>query len=91
MTVGTETPAWRGWAGWGLAALLFAYGYAARVPPGVMVGELMRDFAVGAAVLGNLTAIYFYVYAAMKEEKRRKERDGQKRREQQIANYGLAA
>jgi hypothetical protein len=60
MVTGTETPAWRGWAGWGLAALLFAYGYAARVSPGVMVGELMRDFAVGAAVLGNLTAIYFY-------------------------------
>jgi MFS family permease len=63
--VGKETRAWRGWAAWGLAALLFAYGYAARVSPGVMVGELMRDFAVGAAVLGNLTAIYFYVYAAM--------------------------
>jgi len=64
-SMGTETAAWRGWAGWGFAALLFGYGYALRVSPSVMVSDLMRDFAVGAAVLGNLTAIYFYVYAAM--------------------------
>lgn len=30
-----------------------------------MVEDLMRDFLVGAAVLGNLSAIYFYAYAAM--------------------------
>lgn len=28
-----------------------------------MGGDLMRDFGVGAAVLGNLSAIYFYIYA----------------------------
>ncbi len=36
-----------------------------RVAPSVMVEELMRDFAVGAAVLGNLSAAYFYGYAGM--------------------------
>jgi len=30
-----------------------------------MVSDLMRDFGVSAAVLGNLSAFYFYSYAAM--------------------------
>ena len=30
-----------------------------------MVEELMRDFAVGAGVLGHLSAAYFYGYAGM--------------------------
>jgi MFS family permease len=30
-----------------------------------MVEELMRDFAVGGAVLGNLSAVYFYAYAGL--------------------------
>ena len=36
-----------------------------RVAPSVMVEELMRDFAVGAGVLGHLSAAYFYGYAGM--------------------------
>ena len=36
-----------------------------RVAPSVMVEELMREFAVGAGVLGNLSAAYFYGYAGM--------------------------
>jgi MFS family permease len=30
-----------------------------------MVGELMRDFAVGAAILGNMAAFYYYAYAGL--------------------------
>jgi len=30
-----------------------------------MIPDLMRDFGVSAAVLGNLSAIYFYAYAGM--------------------------
>lgn len=30
-----------------------------------MVDELMRDFGVGAIILGNLSAIYFYAYAGL--------------------------
>ena len=30
-----------------------------------MVSELMRDFAVGGAILGNLSAFYFYGYSTM--------------------------
>ena len=51
--------------GWMTAALFFFYAWVLRVAPSVMVEELMRDFAVGAAVLGNLSAAYFYGYAGM--------------------------
>ena len=51
--------------GWVTAASFFFYAWVMRVAPSVMVEELMRDFAVGAAVLGNLSAAYFYGYAGM--------------------------
>ncbi|MGE0612249.1 MAG: MFS transporter [Hyphomicrobiales bacterium] len=51
--------------GWFSAAVFFFYAWVLRVSPSVMVEELMRDFAVGAAVLGNLSAAYFYGYAGM--------------------------
>ena len=35
------------------------------ISPSVMIEELMRDFAVGGAILGNLSALYFYGYAGM--------------------------
>lgn len=59
-------------AGKSLAALafvigagFFAYAFALRVAPSVMVTELMATFAVGAAVLGHLSAFYFYTYAGL--------------------------
>ena len=51
--------------GWLTAAAFFFYAWVLRVAPSVMVEELMRDFAVGAAVLGHLSAAYFYGYAGM--------------------------
>lgn len=51
--------------GWLTGALFFFYAWVLRVAPSVMVDELMRDFAVGAAVVGNLSAFYFYGYAGM--------------------------
>lgn len=53
------------WLFWGLAALFYCYGFFQRVAPSVMVGDLMRDFSVSAAVLGNLSAFYFYAYASV--------------------------
>jgi MFS family permease len=50
---------------WGLGAVYFLYAFTQRVAPSVMVGELMRDLQVGAAVLGNLAAVYLYVYAGV--------------------------
>ncbi|MGB9130089.1 MAG: MFS transporter, partial [Thiobacillus sp.] len=53
------------WLTWGLLASLYFVGYFQRVAPAVMVDELMRDFGIAATMLGNLSAIYFYTYAAM--------------------------
>jgi len=58
-------PAWRGWLAFGLGTALFFYAFLHRVAPSVMVDELMRDFAVSGAILGNLSAIYFYLYAGL--------------------------
>lgn len=52
-------------AGWLFCAVFFFYAFVLRVAPAVMVDELMRDFAVGAAILGNLSAAYLYVYAGL--------------------------
>ena len=58
-------PGLLGWCVWGLAALFFCYGFFHRVSPSVMIDHLMRDFQVGGALLGNLSATYFYIYAAL--------------------------
>lgn len=51
------------YAGWFLCAVFFLYAFVHRVAPSVMVDDLMRDFAVGGAILGNLSAFYYYAYA----------------------------
>jgi len=53
------------WIVWSVAAVFYCYGFFQRVAPSVMVTELMTDFAVNAAVLGNLSAFYFYAYAGL--------------------------
>jgi len=53
------------WLVWTLAASFYCYGFFQRVAPSVMVGELMVEFSVSAAVLGNLSAFYFYAYASL--------------------------
>ncbi len=55
----------KAWTIWTLGALAFGYAFFQRVAPSVMVSDLMRDFAVGAAVLGNLSALYFYPYVVL--------------------------
>jgi len=57
--------AWAAWAAWLSGASFYCYGFFQRVAPSVMVGDLMRDFDVSGAVLGNLTAFYFYAYAGL--------------------------
>jgi MFS family permease len=48
-----------------LSAAAFGYAFFQRVAPSVMVSDLMETFAVGAAVLGQLSALYFYPYALL--------------------------
>jgi MFS family permease len=50
---------------WATGAFFFFYAFVLRVAPSVMVEEMMRDFAVGAAAVGNLSAFYFYAYSGL--------------------------
>ena len=59
------SPAWLGWLMWGLVAMLYLLGFFQRMAPAVMVDELMREFDISGALMGNLSAAYFYSYAAM--------------------------
>ncbi|MDT8443871.1 MAG: MFS transporter [Desulfuromonadales bacterium] len=58
-------PARLSWNIWGLGAALYLIGFYQRVAPAVITEELSRDFHLGAAALGNLSAFYFYSYVAM--------------------------
>lgn len=58
-------PLWLAWLMWGLVAALYGIGYFQRMAPAVIADDLMRDFNLGGALLGNLSAMYFYAYAAM--------------------------
>jgi MFS family permease len=51
--------------GWATGALFFFYAWILRVAPSVMIDEMMRDLTVGAALIGNLSAFYYYGYAGM--------------------------
>lgn len=53
------------WLMWGLGAVLYLIGFFQRVAPAVITNELMHDFKMGAAGLGNLSAFYFYSYVLM--------------------------
>ncbi|HUS97636.1 MAG TPA: MFS transporter, partial [Hyphomicrobiaceae bacterium] len=50
---------------WLTGAMFFFYAWVLRVSPSVIVDDLMREFSVGGAVLGNLSALYFYGYSGM--------------------------
>ena len=67
-TSSTASATWRDgaafpWIVWGIGAMLFFYAFFHRVAPAVMVGDLMRDFALDGAILGTLSGLYFYPYA----------------------------
>lgn len=46
-------------------ATLYFFSYFHRVAPAVVAADLMQTFAITAAALGNLAAIYPYVFAVM--------------------------
>lgn len=61
----SHPPARVAWSIWALGAALYLAGFFQRVAPAVMTQELMAEFAIAAAGLGNLSAFYFYSYVAM--------------------------
>lgn len=58
-------PAGLAWSVWGLGALLYLIAFYLRVAPAVITDQLMVEFAISGAALGNLSAFYFYSYVAM--------------------------
>ena len=50
---------------WGLGAAFYLIGFYQRVAPAVITRELMSEFSLGAAALGNLAAFYYYSYVAI--------------------------
>jgi sugar phosphate permease len=61
----TYPPASLAWLVWGLGAAFYFSGFYHRVAPAVMTDQLMADFHIGAAALGNFTAFYFTSYFLM--------------------------
>jgi MFS family permease len=62
---GAHPPARLAWGIWALGASLYLAGFFQRVAPAVMTQELMAEFSLAAAGLGNLSAFYLYGYVAM--------------------------
>jgi MFS family permease len=60
-----SAPHWLSWTVWTVAASFYLGAFYLRVAPGVMTSELMRDFSITAAQLGNFAAMYFYAYLVM--------------------------
>jgi sugar phosphate permease len=58
-------PARLAWTIWGIGSLVYLAAFFQRVAPAVMTEQLMAEFALGGAALGNLSAFYFYAYVAM--------------------------
>lgn len=55
----------RGIAAWSVAAAGFFFAWVLRVSPSVMIEPIMAEFAVGGALLGTLSGLYFYTYAIL--------------------------
>lgn len=53
------------WLVWGILCLAYVVVFFHRVAPAVVADNLMSEFGVTGAALGNLGAVYFYVYMLM--------------------------
>lgn len=53
------------WVPFGILTLLFMLSFFHRVAPAAVADELQRSLGIGAAQLGTLAAVYFYVYFLM--------------------------
>jgi MFS family permease len=50
---------------WGIVAFLFLFAFFHRAAPGVFAKELMQAFGATGAIIGLLSATYFYAYAGL--------------------------
>ena len=52
------------WIMWGIPAFVFFFAFLHRVAPGVIVKDIMQAFGASGEIVGLLSAMYFYSYAA---------------------------
>src|SRR5919106_100000 len=60
----SATPANR-WVMWAVTTALFLIAFFHRPAPGVIAKELMQTFSASGAMIGMLSASYFYTYAGL--------------------------
>lgn len=60
-----QPPTRRRWLMWSLPAFVFLIGFFHRPALGVIAKELMQAFGATGAIVGLLSATYFYAYAAL--------------------------
>jgi MFS family permease len=58
-------PGARAWGAWALPAFLFLIAFLHRPAPGIVARELMDAFGISGALVGLLSATYFYAYAGL--------------------------
>ena len=58
-------PAYQSWITWGLGVAFYFTGFFHRMVPAVMADQLVVDFKIGAAALGNFSSFYYYSYVAV--------------------------
>ena len=51
------------WLFWSIASFFYLYEFIHRVFPGIVVPELMADFRISSALIGLISAAYYYSYA----------------------------
>lgn len=53
------------WGIWLLVSIFYAYQYILRVMPNVMLGDIMQQFSMDAAIFGQFSGIYYIGYSLM--------------------------
>ncbi|MBI2553774.1 MAG: MFS transporter [Candidatus Rokubacteria bacterium] len=55
----------RPWVMWAIPSFVFLIAFFHRVAPGTVAKELMAAFQASGALIGLLSALYFWAYAAL--------------------------
>jgi len=58
-------PEYLSWITWGLCVAFYFAGFFHRTVTAVMADQLMVEFEIGAATLGNFSSFYYYSYVAV--------------------------
>ena len=53
------------WSVWMTASIFYAYQYILRVMPNIMLGDIMNQFHIDAAIFGQFSGVYYIGYSLM--------------------------